>query len=206
MSTPIVDYGYWRPTPNSQEYVADAILRLIPPSPRLRILELGAGNGSFASALAEQGHDVTGIEPAASGIEIAQKHFPNARFVQSSLADVGKHEIGDGFDLVVAKEVIEHLLYPGELVDVARRTLRKGGRLILSTPYHGYVKNLALAASGKLDAHFTALWDGGHIKFFSVATLTKLVRERGFTDVRFTFAGRLPLLWKSMICQARLAD
>jgi hypothetical protein len=38
----------------------------------------------------------------------------------------------------------------------------------VSTPYHGYHKNLGLALSGKMDAHFTALWEGGHIKFFSI--------------------------------------
>lgn len=206
MSSDIVDYGYHQPTPNSQTYVAAAMMKLIPRSPRLRILELGCGNGSFAAELAELGHDVTGVEPSQSGIEIARRHFPKVRFVHAAMGDLDKHDVGGEFDLVVSKEVIEHLLYPGELVDVARKSLRAGGRILLSTPYHGYVKNLALAASGKLDSHFTALWDGGHIKFFSVATLTKLVRERGFTDVEFTFAGRLPLLWKSMVCRARLAS
>ncbi|MBB3777235.1 hypothetical protein FHS52_003232 [Erythromicrobium ramosum] len=37
------------------------------------------------------------------------------------------------------------------------------------------MKNVILAASGKLDRHFTALWDGGRIKFFSVATLSVLL-------------------------------
>ena len=43
---------------------------------------------------------------------------------------------------------------------------------MLSTPYHGYLKNLALAVSGRMDRHFTALHVGGHIKFFSIETLT----------------------------------
>jgi 2-polyprenyl-6-hydroxyphenyl methylase/3-demethylubiquinone-9 3-methyltransferase len=37
---------------------------------------------------------------------------------------------------------------------------------VISTPFHGYWKNIALAVSGKFDDHFTALWNGGHIKFF----------------------------------------
>jgi hypothetical protein len=40
-----------------------------------------------------------------------------------------------------------------------------GGVGFLSTPYNSYIKNLALAASGRMERHFTALWDGGHIKF-----------------------------------------
>jgi hypothetical protein len=47
------------------------------------------------------------------------------------------------------------------------------------TEFHGYLKNLVLAATGKIDAHFSALHDGGHIKFFSVNTLSRLMRSRG---------------------------
>ena len=74
---------------------------------------------------------------------------------------------------------------------------------IISTPYHGYWKNLALALSGRMDAHFTALWDHGHIKFWSRRTLGDLLREAGFVDIRFWRVGRVPALAKSMIVMAR---
>ena len=83
----------------------------------------------------------------------------------------------------------------------------RGGGVIVSTPYHGYLKNLAMAVTGKMDAHFTALWDHGHIKFWSVRTLTILLEEAGFRDLRFLRVGRIPPLAKSMIAIARrLAD
>jgi 2-polyprenyl-6-hydroxyphenyl methylase/3-demethylubiquinone-9 3-methyltransferase len=50
-----------------------------------------------------------------------------------------------------------------------------------------------------MDQHFMSLWDGGHIKFFSIPTLRKLLAEQGATDVRFLRAGRIPPLAKSMI-------
>lgn len=53
------------------------------------------------------------------------------------------------FDLVVSTEVIEHLYPPELLVRFARESLDPGGRLIVTTPHHGYWKNLALAATGK---------------------------------------------------------
>jgi len=58
----------------------------------------------------------------------------------------------------------------------------------------------------KWDAHHTTLWDGGHIRFFSVKTLTELVTKNGFEVIRFYFFGRCPLLWKNMICLARRVD
>ena len=78
-----------------------------------------------------------------------------------------------------------------------------GGVAIISTPYHGYLKNLALAVSGRLDRHFTALWDHGHIKFWSIETLSKLLREAGFNRLEFRRVGRIPPLAKSMIAIAR---
>ena len=53
------------------------------------------------------------------------------------------------------------------------------------------------------DAEFFALDDGGHIKFFSVKTLSQLLTAYGLTDLRFSFYGRAPWLWKNMICHAR---
>ena len=73
----------------------------------------------------------------------------------------------------------------------------------VGTPYHGYLKNLALSVTGRMDAHLTALWDGGHIKFFSIATLSQLFKQHGFTDLRFSSYGRAPYLCKNMICHAR---
>ena len=66
----------------------------------------------------------------------------------------------------------------------------------------GYLKNLALAISGKSDDHFTALWDYGHIKFWSKRTLTQLLQEAGFQVTQFRGAGRLPYFWKSMVLVA----
>jgi len=107
------------------------------------------------------------------------------------------------FDLVVSTEVVEHCYAPRQWAAGAFTALRPGGLLIASTPYHGYLKNLALAASGKLDGHFTALWDGGHIKFWSRRTLSTLLTDAGFEPIAFRGAGRWPWLWKSMLIAAR---
>jgi 2-polyprenyl-6-hydroxyphenyl methylase/3-demethylubiquinone-9 3-methyltransferase len=56
-----------------------------------------------------------------------------------------------------------------------------------------------LAISGKMDSHFTALWDGGHVKFFSIRTLSELLKEAGNPDVQFLRLGRIPVLAKSMV-------
>jgi hypothetical protein len=102
--------------------------------------------------------------------------------------------------------VIEHLYDPRRFIDFTKRILLRngGGELIISTPYHGYLKNLALAVNGNFDRHLDPLWDGGHIKFWSRKTLSHLLQERGFVVTQFTGCGRVPYLWKSMLIKARI--
>jgi len=164
------------------------------------ICDLGSGNGHITGRLAALGYHVTGVDASASGIQIAQRAYPGVEFVHA-LVD---RDLNLGqFDLVISSDVIEHLYRPSDLLEAAITQLKPGGQILLGTPYHGYLKNLVLAATGKMDAHLSVLHDGGHIKFFSVNTISKLMRARGFEDLSFTFYGRAPWLWKNMICHAR---
>jgi 2-polyprenyl-3-methyl-5-hydroxy-6-metoxy-1,4-benzoquinol methylase len=169
---------------------------------KLRVLDLGCGNGSLTHLIAQQGYEVVGIEDSETGVNYARQSFPDCHFIQASIYDLPYSELENSFDIVLSVEVIEHLLYPRELVRAAKKCLKPNGRLILTTPYHGYLKNLVLAISGKMDKHFTSLWDGGHVKFFSVSTLRKLLETENYTDIDFKFCGRLPFLWKSMLCSS----
>ena len=63
-----------------------------------------------------------------------------------------------------------------------------------------------LALTGKMDEHFTALWEGGHIKFWSKKTLSELLEKNGFKVLKFKGCGRVYGLWKSMLIEAKLTD
>lgn len=171
-----------------------------------RIFDAGCGNGALLALLHAAGVTAAGCELSVDGVEIARKSLGRSVRVECmSVYDDLAAAFGNDWDAVVSTEVVEHLFAPRRFLQRARELLKRDGVLVLSTPYHGYLKNLALAASGRLDAHFTALWDGGHIKFWSYRTLRALLLEAGFTDFRFYGAGRLPWLWKSMIVSCRKA-
>lgn len=164
------------------------------------ICDLGCGNGHITGRLAKLGYRVTGVDASATGIAIARRAYPEVEFVEGLMGE----ELNLGpFDLVVSSDVIEHLYRPADLLEAAGAVLKPGGQILLGTPYHGYLKNLVLAATGKMDAHFSALHDGGHIKFFSVSSLSQLMKSHGFKDLSFKFYGRAPWLWKNMICHGR---
>ena len=201
------DYGYYDASHSHiHSVLIPPILQLLNNSRPACILDIRCGNGALAAKLIDSGFNVYGIDASASGIEIANRAHPGRFFVQ----DVSSKELPAPiqhlpFDMVISTEVIEHLYRPQDLIDLALTAFRHHqgkGHIILSTPYHGYWKNLALAITGKMDDHFTTLWEGGHIKFWSRKSITELLARTGFKVTDFKGTGRLPYLWKSMVVHA----
>ena len=200
------DYQYHSDRRNHiHRYVLQPILDCLNPKKNKNILDLGCGNGWLTSILIEQGYNAYGTDASVSGINIAKEKYPERFFIQDLSKDELPEELAEiPFDTIVSTEVIEHIYSPASYLDFCNKLLSKKGEgeLILTTPYHGYLKNLALAVTGKMDAHFTVLWEGGHIKFWSRKTLTQALEEHGFEVRQFIGCGRLHYLWKSMLVKA----
>lgn len=169
-----------------------------------RLFELGCGNGSVANELTGQGWEVSGVDPSGQGIAQANASYPHIDLRLGSAYDDLAKEFGT-FPVVISLEVVEHVYFPRKYAATLFSLIESGGVAIVSTPYHGYWKNLALTLTGKMDAHFTALWDHGHIKFWSMNTLGALLHEVGFRDIQFRRVGRVSPLAKAMIAVARKA-
>ena len=209
-TTPTVDisgYGYNAVRlSHSHDYLLSTVLKFLDEysqnSANKKIFELGCGNGSVADVLTKIGWVVVGVDPSSSGIAQANRAFPTIRLEQGSTLDDLAGLYGQ-FPVVLSLEVIEHVYSPRQYAETVFKLTAPGGSAIISTPYHGYWKNLALAISGKLDAHFTALWEHGHIKFWSIRTLVELLRDAGFVNLRFFRVGRVPPLAKSVVVVAQ---
>jgi 2-polyprenyl-3-methyl-5-hydroxy-6-metoxy-1,4-benzoquinol methylase len=203
-----VDSGYgWKDArvPGSYDVVANAICERAKTLGARRVLDIGCGNGAIAGLLASHGLDVVGLEQDEKGCAIAAAAWPAARFINVAVETdpaVLREQIGR-FDLVISTEVLEHLYAPRELIVLAAELIEPDGHLVVTTPYHGFFKNLAISLFNGWDAHFSSLWEGGHIKFFSFATLTKLLEDGGFRVTKKGGVGRIPYLWMSMIVTAQ---
>lgn len=204
-----IDYEYFaaNPEPSHSYLFAPVSAQLNDLPAGAAVLDLGCGNGTFVSLFQGRGLRLYGSDFSPTGIEIARKNFPGITFFLADASAPGGailDEVGL-VDAIISTEVIEHLYAPRSFVSNAAALLKPGGVLIMTTPYHGYLKNLLLAVTGSMDKHYTVLWDHGHIKFWSKATLRTLLREAGFNEIKFRGAGRLPWLWKSVVVSARTA-
>lgn len=199
------DYNV-NPDPPHQPLYLNPVLRFLRTDSSIRtVLDVGCGDGNFTASIAEANYRVYGIDMSPTGIDIAVQRKVGD-FAKASAYDDLKMVFPDAetFDAIVSVEVIEHLYNPRIFVRRAFEALRPGGLLVLTTPYWGYLKNIVLAVTGRLDGALTSLWDGGHIKHWSRRTLTTLLSEQPFDVFGFQGAGRpIPYLWSGMVVAAR---
>jgi SAM-dependent methyltransferase len=187
--------------PYTASYVRPVVMSYLADVPAgASVLDLGCGTGALLASMHDRQWRRTGVDLSAQGIQIARQTHPDITFIEADATGDLKSLIGEGtFDIVVSTETLEHVTLPRLFVQNAYQALKPGGRLVLSVPYNGYLKYLAIAALGRTDGYFDPLWDWGHIKFFTVDSMANLLWDSGFERLEYQGAGRVPYLWKSMV-------
>ena len=160
--------------------------------------EIGCGNGSTADILQKQGFHVTGIDPSPSGIDVAKQSYPQLLFHIGSSDDDLAGSFGT-YPFVYSLETIAHVVNSQLFAKRVYELLQPGGVAIISAPFHGYWKNLALSLFNKWDVHANPLWDGRYLSIFSEKTFRQLWSDAGFQNVKIVRAGRFQFLANSMI-------
>ena len=170
--------------------------------PGERVLDLGCGAGRFVAALRDAGADPVGVELSEGALERARRNVPGAdlRLVGAD----GALPLEDGsVDLVWCSEVLEHVPDTAAVLSEARRVLRTGGRLLVTTPAHGRLRRVLIAAL-RFDAHFDPL--GQHVRFYSPASIERALREFAFERVTVSASGGLPLLRETLVARGEKAS
>jgi SAM-dependent methyltransferase len=152
------------------------IVRRFAPYLGRRVVEVGAGIGTFAEHLlaAAPETELTLVEPAANNYPHLQRRFadrPRVRTVQGYLPDAGP---AGSADAVVAVNVMEHVRDDDAFLAEAHRLLAPGGHALLFVP--------ALPAIfGTLDEAFE------HFRRYTRPVLRQRLRGAGFTPLRVAY-------------------
>ena len=163
----------------------------------LRILEVGAGTGDTLRALNERAPRWTlmGLEPNPS-----MRPFWGDR--PSLIEDYESlQSISEGFNAVLAFEVIEHLLNPREFLGYAHDLLRPAGLLFVSTP-----NSLSIEIQG-LKGESKAV-DVEHISLLTPAAMVQLASDFNYDIVSIETPGELDieLILQSSWCKQNFGE
>lgn len=135
---------------------------------RDRVLDLGCGDGAYVYHVAARCRHVTGVDGDEHAIRCAREELDRCRVPNYSLVHATFRELrdrpspGGRFDLVYSMDCIEHLVDPGELLELADRHLAPGGRVLIGTPL--FVSEAAVSRY--------------HVKEFTQAELRDLLEPR----------------------------
>lgn len=135
------------------------------------VLEIGCAAGDLLMQIRREGANVRGIEISDFAAEIARKRGLDV--TTGTIEDCCATDYRNRFDIVMAFEVIEHVLSPTLFLKKCAEIVRPGGLLMLSTPNYACAKRFGEEWFG-----FRTSFE--HIYFFSINVLARMASKSGF--------------------------
>jgi SAM-dependent methyltransferase len=165
-------------------------------SPGEAALDLGCGDGEFTAALAAAGARAVGADVSQEALRRAARRHPELDL--RLVTEAGPLPLEDGqMDVVWAGDVIEHVVDTSAWLSEVRRVLRPGGRVLITTPYHGRAATLAIAVRpGAFERRFDPRSD--HLRFYTSASLRDLLVDFRFEDIAIHPVGGWPGFRRSL--------
>jgi 2-polyprenyl-3-methyl-5-hydroxy-6-metoxy-1,4-benzoquinol methylase len=148
------------------------------------VVDIGCGGGAFLDLVKGFASSTIAIEPAVFYHEALHS---NGHLVYSSIEEALEKHAGL-VNQVVLFSVIEHVDDPVVLLDQARRLLRTGGRILLSTPNReDWLLELLPSEYGAF------FYRAAHRWYFNAKSLRRIAEMAGFTDTEIRYRHRFGL-------------
>jgi len=145
-----------------------------------KILDVGCATGYLGEYFKQQGNYVVGLDISQEDIMEAKKKLDEVLLVDLESDDWLELLLELKFDLIIVSEVVEHLLYPENLLAKLARLLNDEGEIIITTPNFLVWTNRLKMLFGKFGYQQSGFWGRDHIHFFSWPEFKKLVHHAGF--------------------------
>ena len=123
----------------TKKYVIPYINKVKPVTNKLRILEIGCGEGGNLAPFIEIGCEVIGVDINTRQIEKAKIYIQEkyrdakAKFIGEDIYTLGEKDIGR-FDLVMLRDVIEHIPNQDKFLNHLRSLLNPDGHVFFGFP------------------------------------------------------------------------
>jgi 2-polyprenyl-6-hydroxyphenyl methylase/3-demethylubiquinone-9 3-methyltransferase len=156
-----------------------------------RILDYGGGAGIMAIAYAKAGADVVLVDAEANALRTAQ-YYARTEGVENRIRTI--HSEGfpsslknERFEIVLAKDVIEHIQDDQQFLSDLSACQHPGGRLLLSTQNS---RSLTYLVEGTYQKHWRGNagwcgWDQTHLRFYTAGSLRAKLEKAGYSAERW---------------------
>jgi ubiquinone/menaquinone biosynthesis C-methylase UbiE len=185
------DFGYKWPL----------LKKIIPYINDQKILDFGCGMGRVMQKIRKISpkNKFIGVDVSEAAIEIAKKKHPWANFY--SIQDGDKLPFKKNyFKLILATDVIEHVFNTEFTFSELHRILKKDGKILITTPYHGFIKNVIIVATS-----FEKIFDptGAHIRFYTKKSLFSILEKNHLRVIKSGYYGRFYPISRSIYIVAQ---
>lgn len=140
------------------------------------VADMGCGRGDLLNLLLERGYDAIGCDQSEASVKQVNQRFAGSPHFHGAVVGTGLPD--EAADTVCMLEVVEHLDDGAldRLVGEARRILKPGGHLVLTTP-----NDEDLQASKRMCPECGAVFHGmQHVRSWTAGTLSSFLESRGF--------------------------
>jgi SAM-dependent methyltransferase len=149
------------------------------------VLALGCDEIFLAADLAVYSADVTVLDVSGRPCLQQARRYPEIDFLAHKPGQPLPF-VHDTFDAIWCSEFLDRVLDPTAVLREMHRVLAPGGRLLLTVPDHGTMRNVLIALF-KWDEHFSP--SNPRVRHFTRTTLEKLVRAAGFENLEVSTGG-----------------
>jgi rhamnosyltransferase len=174
-------------TIKAQKYfveLREEIFDFLPPH-AARALDLGCGSGETSGTLRKMGRFdwVCGLESSPQAAQVARKVLDQV--IEQDIEKLEFPFAPESFDVILALDILEHLVDPWTVLKNLEKLLKPGGVLVTSLPnVRHYSVVIPLFFMGDWRYQQEGLLDSTHIRFFTRATATRFFEKVGFIKVK----------------------
>jgi SAM-dependent methyltransferase len=172
-----------------------AVLARVPKTAK-RLLDIGCGMGALGQLIkARQESVVTGITRNEEESRAAANVIDHV--VETDL-NTYQFENLEPFDCIICSHVLEHLIYPLDLLRQMRAKIGMGGIIIVALPNVLFWKQRFEFLMGRFRYTRGGLMDETHLRFFDWHSSVRLLQDAGYSILERTADGSFPQPWRRL--------
>lgn len=173
-----------------------------------RILDYGGGAGIMSVPMAEDGARVVMVDAEANALRTA-RYYAEKRLVADNIRIIHSERLPESlkkerFDMIIAKDVIEHIEDDQKFLKGLACCQKKGGIMLLSTQNKISLNYLLEGSYQKYWCRNLNWfgWDQTHLRFYTPSLLKERLRNAGYSPVKWAGVYIIPydiLSWASLL-------